>query len=116
MRISLSPTELRIDSLQQANDTTLYKPLAQDKITGLVRRMDGWAGGGGGTQTTIQTTSTYSGSTSFTFTTVPAGFEDYMIFKNGILLIPTTDYTTSGNVVTIPTATTGDKIIYRRIK
>jgi hypothetical protein len=39
-----------------------------------------------------------------------------MIFKNGILLIPTTDYTTAGNVVTIPTATTGDKIIYRRIK
>lgn len=67
------------------------------------------------TVTSYQTL-TASGSTSFTFTLVPASFNDYLIFVNGVLIIPTTDYTTSGNVVTIPGIITGDKVVFRRIK
>lgn len=59
---------------------------------------------------------TASGSTNYTFTNVPASMNDYMISVNGSRLRQTTDYTTIGNVITIPSVVSGDQIIFQRIK
>jgi hypothetical protein len=69
---------------------------------------------GGGT-TSIQT-QTVSGSTTLTFTSVPVSYSDYEIFRNGVRNYPVTDYTTSGNNITIPAVDDGDIIILQRIK
>lgn len=69
---------------------------------------------GGGT--TSYQVLTYSGSTSFTFTSVPASYNDYIVFVNGVAIMPTTDYTTSGNVITVPSVVTGDIVRINRIK
>ena len=69
-----------------------------------------------GSQVTSEQEITASGSTTFTFTSVPATYSDYQIFRNGVLNESTTDYTTSGNVVTIPSVVSGDRIVLRRIK
>lgn len=74
----------------------------------------GWAAGGGTTSYQVQTAA--GGITTFTFTSVPVSFNDYMIIRNGVVLLPTTDYTTVGNVVTIPSVINGDKIVFREIK
>lgn len=66
--------------------------------------------------TTSYQIQTASGSTAFTFTGVPASIDDYMIFVNGSAIRPTTDYTTAGNVVTVPTILTGDRVRFQRIK
>ena len=71
------------------------------------------SGIGGTTSYQIQTA---SGSTEFTFTDVPASLNDYIIFVNGVAIRPTTDYTTSGNVVTISTIVTGDRVRFQRVK
>jgi hypothetical protein len=76
----------------------------------------GW-GSAGTTQVTSRQAATAAGGvTTFTFTSVPASFNDYQIFVNGILIIPTTDYTTAGNVVTISGVIDGDKVVFWRIK
>lgn len=69
---------------------------------------------GGGT--TSYQTQTASGSTAFTFTSVPASYNDYIIFRNGSSIRPTTDYTTSGNIITILTIEVGDIVRFQRIK
>lgn len=75
------------------------------------------ASGGGGGTTTVTITVATAGQTAFTFSSVPATLSDYVIFKNGIALEPTNDYTTSGNIVTLVLpATVGDRIRYQRIK
>jgi hypothetical protein len=74
------------------------------------------SGVGGGT-TTVTITVATAGQTAFTFSSVPASLSDYIIFRNGIAIEPTTDYTTSGNIVTLVTpSTVGDRIRYQRIK
>lgn len=66
--------------------------------------------------TAIYETQTASGSTTFSFTTVPASYSDYIIFVNGTKIRSTTDYTTAANIVTIPTIVVGDQVEYNRIK
>ncbi len=74
----------------------------------------------GGTVTTSDQVQTYSGSSVFTFTSVPATSSDYIIFRNGIPLEITLDYTVSGNDITIllPLFTTpiADRIRFHRTK
>jgi len=66
--------------------------------------------------TTTYQIQTASGGTTFTFTSVPASYSDYIIFVNGSKIRSTTDYTTSGNVITISTIISGDTVEYQRIK
>jgi hypothetical protein len=69
------------------------------------------------TTTTVTVTVATAGQTAFTFSSVPAALSDYMIFRNGVAIEPTTDYTTSGNIVTLVLpSTVGDRIRYQRIK
>lgn len=68
---------------------------------------------GGGT-TSIQTQNASSGTV--TFTSVPATYSDYEIFRNGVRNYPSTDYTTSGNTITGTNWVNGDEIILQRIK
>lgn len=69
--------------------------------------------GGGTTSYQIQTA---SGSTDFTFTDVPTSYNDYIIFINGCKIRSTTDYTTSSNVVSIPSIVDGDVVEFQRLK
>jgi len=112
-------------------DTSLIRQIVSDSISGkqntlvsgtnlktingnsLLGSGDLSISGGGTTTYEIQTA---SGATTFTFTSVPASYSDYMIFVNGSKIRSTTDYTTSGNIVTIPTIISGDKVEYQRIK
>jgi len=73
-----------------------------------------WTLIGGGT--TSYQTETASGATTFTFTSVPSSYDDYIIFVNGAAIRPTTDYTTSGNIVTISTIVSGDVVRFQRVK
>jgi hypothetical protein len=58
---------------------------------------------------TNQETQTASGTTvTFSVVTVPATYGTYIIFHNGVRLIPTTDYTTSGQTVTCSFMISGD--------
>jgi len=67
--------------------------------------------------TTADSILVYSASSSFTFSSVPATYSDYLIFRNEVPLESTTDYTTSGNVVTILLPlVSGDRIRYHRTK
>jgi len=68
------------------------------------------------TITTSEQVVVASGSTTVTFTSVPASYNDYLIFRNGVLNESTTDYTTSGNNVTITGLITGDRVTFRRTK
>jgi hypothetical protein len=72
------------------------------------------SGSSGGTTADSTITAT-AGQTSFTFSSVPASSNDYIIFINGNA---TTNFTTSGNVVTlgITDLLAGDKVRYKRIK
>jgi hypothetical protein len=70
---------------------------------------------GGGT-TSYQTATAAGGVKTFTFTSVPATASDYMVFVNGALIRPTTDYTVSGNVITISSVVDGDWVAFQRIK
>ena len=79
-------------------------------------RADMGTGSGSGGTTSKQSQTAASGVKTFTFTSVPASYDDYMIFRNGVKLMYTTSYTTSGNVVTIPNVEDGDVIIFQRIK
>lgn len=81
-------------------------------LVGATLNIPQYSGGG----TTIYETETASGSTTFTFTTVPAAYDDYIIFVNGAKIRSTTDYTTSGDIVTIPTIVSGDIVEYQRLK
>jgi len=75
----------------------------------------GYSLSGSGSTTSYQT-ETASGATTFTFTSVPSSYDDYMIFVNGAVIRPTTDYTTSGNIVTISTIISGDVVRFQRVK
>lgn len=110
--------------------TTMYSTLKTFTNVGtagsdsvVVKKSDGTLGtisatyyGPGGSGTTSYQTQTASGSTTFTFTSVPASLNDYVIFVNGCAIRPTTDYTTSGNDITISTIVTGDIVRFQRIK
>lgn len=74
------------------------------------------AASSGTTITTSEQVVVASGSTTVTFTSVPASYNDYLIFRNGVLNESTTDYTTSGNNVTITGLITGDRVTFRRTK
>lgn len=71
---------------------------------------------GGGT-TSEQVLTATAAQTAFTFTSVPASYNDYMIIVNGGVGASTTAYTTSGNIVTTTLPLdAGDVVILRRIK
>lgn len=72
--------------------------------------------GGSGGITADSTITASSGATTFTFTSVPATYSDYIIFVNGCKIRSATDYTTSGDVVSIPSIVDGDIVEYQRIK
>lgn len=72
-------------------------------------------GGGGGSVTTSEQEQTASGTGALTFTSVPATYSDYILFRNGVLQESVTDFTTSGNVIT-GTWVSGDRIVLRRTK
>lgn len=73
------------------------------------------SGGSSGTRSYTITNAT-AGQTAFTFTSVPSGYEDYLIFRNGVLLEPVTEYSTSGNIVTLVSAASlNDRIRYQRL-
>lgn len=57
-----------------------------------------------------------SAQTTFTFTSVPTSSSDFVIYRNGIALEPTTDYTYSGNVVTISAAVVNDRVRFQRTR
>jgi hypothetical protein len=69
---------------------------------------------GGGTTDDATITAT-AGQTSFTFSSVPASTNDYLIFINGNT---TTNFTASGNTITLGMTDllAGDKVRYKRIK
>jgi hypothetical protein len=70
----------------------------------------------GGT-TSEQVLTATAAQTAFTFTSVPASYNDYIIFVNGSAWQSTTGYTTSGNIVTTTTGlAAGDIVTFRRIK
>lgn len=70
---------------------------------------------GGGT-TSIQQVTLASGSKVAAFTSVPTTYADYEIYRWGVRLYPVTDYTTSGNNVTILDGEDGEQITFQRIK
>ncbi len=45
------------------------------------------------------------GSTTVTLAVVPLAGSDIQVFRNGVLQIPTTDWTIAGNIVTLTLAT-----------
>jgi hypothetical protein len=58
-----------------------------------------------------QETKTASGtSVTFTVITIPNTYGAYTLYHNGVRLIPSTDYTVSGNVVTSPYFSNGDTV------
>jgi hypothetical protein len=70
----------------------------------------------GGTTSEQPLTAT-GGQTAFTFTSLPASYNDYIIFINSLVAESTTDYTASGNIVTLVVPrVAGDRILMRRIK
>ncbi len=67
--------------------------------------------------TSEQVATATASQTAFTFTSVPASYSDYIIFINGMIVKSTTDFTTSGNVVTLVIARDlNDTVIFRRTK
>ena len=73
--------------------------------------------GSGGTTTSEQVLTATAAQTAFTFTSVPASYNDYMIIVNGGVGASTTAFTTSGNIVTTTLPLdAGDVVILRRIK
>lgn len=57
-----------------------------------------------------------SGQIDFIFSGVPTNYNNYQIYKNGVKVLPSVDYTTSANDVNIPNAVSTDVITYQRIK
>lgn len=111
---SLNLTELRYslgsrDTTQWKDTTLIDKKYFNDRISTFT------PSGGGGT-TSIQQVTLSSGSKVATFTSVPTAYADYEIFRWGVRLYPVTDYTTSGNNVTILDGEDGEKITFQRIK
>lgn len=109
-----SVTGLNTDNTDPANPVVKIS-VDGSTITGSGTPADPLVSAGGGGTTSIQT-QTVSGSTTLTFTSVPASYSDYEIFRNGVRNYPVTDYTTSGNNITIPAVDDGDIIILQRIK
>lgn len=67
--------------------------------------------------TAFNTITATASQTAFAFTLVPAIASNYQVFKNGILLLPTTQYTTSGNTITLLTgAAVNDVIALQRLQ
>jgi hypothetical protein len=72
-------------------------------------------GGSSGT-TDYQSQTATAAQTAFTFTSVPASYNDYWLDINGAV-IQQSYYTTSGNIITFTSALTlSDKVQYHRIK
>jgi hypothetical protein len=109
-----SVTGLNTDNTDPANPVVKIS-VDGSTITGSGTPADPLVSAGGGGTTSIQT-QTVSGSTTLAFTSVPASYSDYEIFRNGVRNYPVTDYTTSGNNITIPAVDNGDVIILQRIK
>lgn len=72
----------------------------------------------GGTATTAFNTITATGGqTAFSFPLVPATASNFMLFKNGMLILNGVQYTASGNTITLSTgATAGDVIALQRLQ
>jgi hypothetical protein len=81
-------------------------------LTGSTLNIPQYTGGGITADSTITAT---AGQTSFTFSSVPALTNDYIIFINGNA---TTNFTASGNTITLGMTDllAGDKVRYKRIK
>jgi hypothetical protein len=81
-------------------------------LTGATLNIPQYSGGGITADSTITAT---AGQTSFTFSSVPALTNDYIIFINGNA---TTNFTASGNTITLGMTDllAGDKVRYKRIK
>lgn len=56
------------------------------------------------------------GQIDFPFPIVPTSYKDFIIMVNGVKIRAITDFTKSGDVVTIPTIDEGDLVEYIRIK
>jgi hypothetical protein len=77
----------------------------------------GTGGGGGGGTTADSTLIASGGQTAFTFSGVPASYNDYIIFVWGVGCEPVTSYSTSGDVVTFVSGlSAGDRVRFKRIK
>ena len=55
------------------------------------------------------------GIQTFTFTTIPASYADYVISVNGVIMRAGIDFTQLVNTITIPTITDGEYVEYRKI-
>ncbi len=67
--------------------------------------------------TSVQFLTSTAGQSVFTFTGVPASYSDYIIFVNGIALEPTTQFTASGNDITLVTPRDlNDRVRFQRIQ
>jgi len=100
---SLWSKTLRVSNLATSTDTTTYKPAGLD-ANGTMVKMANWPVGSVTVPTFIYNES-FTGSTSSTYTLANAPTVGKLsVFKNGILLAPTTDYTLSGTTVTLVSA------------
>lgn len=54
------------------------------------------------------------GQSVFTFTGVPASYDDYIVFRNNSRIYSGMDYTTSGNDITTVPVDDGDIIAFSR--
>jgi hypothetical protein len=122
-------TCLIIDTVDSRNFTIELNPFCQGAGSGVQTIVAGTnvtvdntdpanpivsATGGGGTTSEQKLTAT-AAQTAFTFTSVPASYDDYMIFVNGSLWESTVGYTTSGNIITLTTPlSVGDVVTMRR--
>lgn len=61
--------------------------------------------------TAFNTITATASQTAFVFPLVPAVSSNFMLFKNGALLLPTTNYTVSGNTITLLTASAVNDVI-----
>lgn len=94
-----------------------FNPIAGTNVTlsGSYPNITFNASGGSSSTTADSTITATAGQTSFTFSSVPASTNDYIIFVNGGAI---TNFTVSGNTITVGMTDllAGDKVRYKRIK